>query len=519
MSQLWQVTTIMDDLLEDATQWLFQAGFSTTQVLDALGDETRAIQPGACVNGDSSNDGGAIASTNMNAGLGDYTVTGWIKPGAISSFHTIMNLNQHLYIFINASGVLSLSFAGLGSWNPGITLVSGTVYRWAFSVDRSGNITLRWNGVNYTRSAADFVATDLQTGGATWNVLSINGVGAEPWSGKAWDYRYFKGVALTNAQIDTVHKGPALDLETRWIRFDEQAGTSFYCAVTGLVGTWSNITVSTFHTIDSGVVYNHANVVGFSDGVGGVILPRDESDKTKDVLGGLLDYIGQVKHNANMVEAHCGTPDGGNDELVFPGGIPAGVVVRSTMGTSVPTVDAANDKITFTAGTVWELFLETSGGALWGIFPVQAGAGTDEWDVSDNGNHAVWTNITENTFWAGSQNFTHRNLLVGFRLAGEVKIPVLADGTAAADGNAITNPAGIGHNGAETLLFMPAIPPVLRDAAFWDTARNYAAIVADYAEAHRTLTDVSQPNKHNLFTFTVPLSGPSLDAMRRFLNQ
>jgi hypothetical protein len=52
------------------------------------------------------------------------------------------------------------------------------------------------------------------------------------------------------------------------------------------------------------------------DGVtyeGTTVIPRDESDPTKDVLGGDLQYVGQAKIPAQAVESHCLTLDGVDD--------------------------------------------------------------------------------------------------------------------------------------------------------------------------------------------------------------
>jgi hypothetical protein len=45
------------------------------------------------------------------------------------------------------------------------------------------------------------------------------------------------------------------------------------------------------------------------------MVPRDESDPTKDVLGNALDYTGRVKYNANLVGSNCATFDGADDYI------------------------------------------------------------------------------------------------------------------------------------------------------------------------------------------------------------
>lgn len=49
-----------------------------------------------------------------------------------------------------------------------------------------------------------------------------------------------------------------------------------------------------------------------------MLIPRDESNITQDVLGGSLTYSGKVPYNADLVGSHCGTFDGVNDYATVP---------------------------------------------------------------------------------------------------------------------------------------------------------------------------------------------------------
>jgi len=90
-------------------------------------------------------------------------------------------------------------------------------------------------------------------------------------------------------------------------------------------------------------------------------------------------------------------------------------------------------------------FKFTNGSTVEFILPFAEGSGTAVYDISGNDNHGTLTGGT----WATNDGFTSRNHLHGFRDSGGVRIPALLDGSGAADGNPITNPAGLTHNESE----------------------------------------------------------------------
>lgn len=83
-------------------------------------------------------------------------------------------------------------------------------------------------------------------------------------------------------------------------------------------------------------------------------------------------------------------------------------------------------------------------------WPFQEGDGSTLYNVSGSGNHATLFNATLATFWGTRQPKVHRNITHGYRLSGTVRIPALNSLVNAADGGAITNPAGSWHNGSES---------------------------------------------------------------------
>jgi hypothetical protein len=113
-----------------------------------------------------------------------------------------------------------------------------------------------------------------------------------------------------------------------------------------------------------------------------------------------------------------------------------------------------------------------------GQWPMAEGAGTTVYDVSSLANHGTASDITEGTFWEASEPLVHYNVRFGFRLSGSTRIPARHGGLLAADGNAITNPASIGHNDAETLVdFTGGVP----EAPWLDPARLGLTVPDSYA--------------------------------------
>lgn len=86
------------------------------------------------------------------------------------------------------------------------------------------------------------------------------------------------------------------------------------------------------------------------------------------------------------------------------------------------------------------------------IYPFSEGQGTTVYDVS--GNDHTGSLFGPNT-WINTQNNLHWSLAKGFSQVGDVQVPALLDGSADAQGNPITNPAGPWHNGASTDIQLP----------------------------------------------------------------
>lgn len=112
------------------------------------------------------------------------------------------------------------------------------------------------------------------------------------------------------------------------------------------------------------------------------------------------------------------------------------------------------------------------------------GAGTTIYDSSTNADHGTATNITAGTFWSATNDIFPGNLLYGFRLASGVRIPARVGGSVAAEGSAITNPAGCWHNDAESKInFNPyTIPELMTYQLGFDAPTAFDVRASEFTE-------------------------------------
>ena len=161
--------------------------------------------------------------------------------------------------------------------------------------------------------------------------------------------------------------------------------------------------------------------------------------------------------------------------------------------------------------------------------------GTDHWPLSEGSGTTIYNTIraTDGTlttsdaaaFWVNTQDTFHRNLTYGWRESGAVKIPALTDKSAAADGNAITNPAGAFHNGCETKLDLPDgaaftnARSAVTSAGLDPDAIDVSSLTQDANNEHYLMADVSDPDEvKNILAFQTAPSGGKLTAMQTLLN-
>jgi hypothetical protein len=111
-------------------------------------------------------------------------------------------------------------------------------------------------------------------------------------------------------------------------------------------------------------------------------------------------------------------------------------------------------------GKLWDFKLETEAG-LQCRYPLEEASGAAFYDVSGNGRHGIFSGTLGTARAARVDEVPSYNVLHGFRLASGVYIPALLSGASAADGNAITNPAGKVINGAPVKI-VPTDPSFYR---------------------------------------------------------
>ena len=360
-------------------------------LLSAIGSEERDIHPGRCYDFDGTNDEVALASpveldgdfiVKFSVNIGDATERHLMSDSSTNATARIALTNAaYLALYGDAGGTIAFS---------GFSFIASTNYD--VILKRIGtSVTLTVNGT--------LEGTQAFTEDVTLDVLGAVRGAATAWltyDGKMWGVQIFKaGVEVVRFKCDE-GEGPAA--------YDSSGNGSH--------GTITNATLSTFHAEQDSISYQ--NEVGYTDGDGtngaaiGVFIPRDESSILSDVLGNSLEHRGKVKLVAKARQNSCGTFDGVDDEIQFAA-LAGGTTITSYEGTATPTIDTGNDKITVTAGTLWNILL-SDGTHL----PLAEGAGATIFDVSGNGNHGEATNITLATFWGTTQDAYAYNFATGF---------------------------------------------------------------------------------------------------------
>jgi surface protein len=133
-------------------------------------------------------------------------------------------------------------------------------------------------------------------------------------------------------------------------------------------------------------------------------LPRDESNKRKNILGSDLTYSGKRPNDAELLDSNCVTANG-TLYISAPHLTGTETVTRSG-GTSTPSISSG--RIDLTSGTCWDLLL--SDGTH---YPMAEGWGVDLGDVSGEENHATIVNGVLSDIWANKQSEYFYNLFNG----------------------------------------------------------------------------------------------------------
>lgn len=232
-------------------------------------------------------------------------------------------------------------------------------------------------------------------------------VAAGLYDGQMFDNRIYSSV-LTDAEVLDIYTTKAAHPTNLVVMYkaDEQAGTLAFDSAGGNIhGTYTGITVGTFHATQD--IWSFQDRLGWTDGGSGVFVPRDESDITKDVLGATLQFPGKNPMDVPLENSNCITADGVNDELVFTS-LAGGTTIVSSEGTSTPTIDTGNNKITLTAGTIFNLLLSDGKHIKGG-----EGAGVMAYDSAGGGDHATLTGFSLAAAWGATQDDFHTNITDG----------------------------------------------------------------------------------------------------------
>ncbi len=427
--------------------WWFESasGLSATQVIDNRGDETRDVQEGLAYLFDGVDDYINVGNDSaFNFTTGEFSLCMWIKPA------TDVRVNVRLlerdsgtasgWALYESGGILKFRASNAGKLDI-LSTLTVTDNVWNFiGVTRSGT-TLKFyidtsSETKVLSTSPASVSTDLLIG-----KYAVNDT--KNYDGAMFDLRVFDK-ELSSAEIDSVRGFESVALANLVAQYkgDEQIeSVSYDSSGNERHGTITNATLSTFHSTQTATItssfpgYSWQNQLGYtlSDGAtyyketacsnlipSGTYIPRDENNVTKCtayITGGTqasLQYTDRAKFNLDLISSNCLTFDGVNDKLTFTD-IPTGATIDSYEGTATPAIDTVNDEITSNAGTLYNIVVKESGGAIWAQLPCSEGGLSDEtYDVSGNDNHATLSGFTLASAWGATQNSFHYNITSGF---------------------------------------------------------------------------------------------------------
>jgi hypothetical protein len=246
------------------------------------------MQPGRCYDFDGIDDFvgyGSIGSVQS------YSL--WVEPDSITSTTDyVLDLNGTDYLTI-VNGTVTLNGQ------------TGTIY-----VDGVAGSTIP----DITDPHLISVVLDSAVTASDCDLGRVEGSGF--YDGLAFDLRLYS-TTLTASEVQELSSLAADALPNKATALhakldDIHATTSYDSSGNGRDGTKTNHTTSTFHYEGSDVPFSWQNDKGYTlDGTD--LVPRDESDKTKDVFGGALQYTGKCPRNGKVIESNCAHPDGTND--------------------------------------------------------------------------------------------------------------------------------------------------------------------------------------------------------------
>tara|TARA_R110000851_G_scaffold297546_2_gene452801 strand:+ start:294 stop:1007 length:714 start_codon:yes stop_codon:yes gene_type:complete len=182
-------------------------------------------------------------------------------------------------------------------------------------------------------------------------------------------------------------------------------------------------------------------------------------DQFIDVEGRSLEFIGKVANDMQLINSNCIIATS-ISEAQFNFDC-ASLSITSYEGTSIPTLDTVNNKITFTAGTFYNLILSNNY-----HFPIAEGLLDKSYKTESENVYINWNSIT----W-GTQESYHYNINNGFYNLNNAKLPFKPVGLN------YTNPKVAGHNGAETEVTMQVFREELGDSQFHYSQSDLSSVV------------------------------------------
>lgn len=278
------------------------SGLSGVQYLDSKErhGSYRAPRQGRAYVFDGSNDYGTRAKVTSGA-VTALTATAWVKTNNTATTKTVVSE----WNGVNSTSVFSFAIAittGFMRWvgysaggNTDVTAstaVHDGNWHHVACVYGASRIKIYVDGVEDLDQAA---IAALSNGTAVFSV-GVLGTTIARHTGSMRDVRIYS-VAKDATAIANIYAG-ATDLTGLVAQYNcnEESGTVGYDASgNGNHLTLTNITEGTFHATDTAVTSNPANAVGYTLS-GSVIVPRDESDPTLDVLGGALTHTGRCPY-------------------------------------------------------------------------------------------------------------------------------------------------------------------------------------------------------------------------------
>lgn len=394
---------------------------SSGQIIDEVGDYEGTQHPGRCFNFDGTDDFGLISEARPNPFDLQYvemecflmmieqpeskSLTIFSNTNASNEGYSLLiqtsvdtNTNHRVYFqYWNTSGSLTNSYVTipkakipLNTWVKVKIAAYGTMKVYINDVEE-GSLAGTGGNIGYGLSNTRRVE------------LGRRGDGIVPWKG----YLY-------NVKINELNSSGAFVKNIAHYKCEDADGTTAYdSSGNGYHATLNNITTSSFHNTTLNDIYSYLYELGYSNGTGNVLIPRNEANPDFDVLGNPLQFKGRVKANLDLRDSNCANIHSTAIILNMPASTLATGDTMTYSGTATAALDIANNRITFSgAGTFYNVSIKDSASAEKLFIACSEGRELTLHD-SINSVKITVTNATEVTFWNTKQNTYHHNLQFG----------------------------------------------------------------------------------------------------------